>query len=172
MDFLSDRNRRMHAEYLENLGCKFSIFEKSYPELCDKDLRGILRCKIPRAERDLAFSLKCEIIAHQIYFSSFSESGEVSKIVKKKYGSEAAFLYMLYEKCNEAEGFLFIYVNKSKEPDFYIGKEYGDILLKCKPCLAVDLFEHAYFYDYGFDKSSYLKQALSSLSLSKLNSFN
>ena len=42
------------------------------------------------------------------------------------------------------------------------------VFLKYDVRLAVDLCEHAYFYDYGFDKKSYLKAALSSLDLSKI----
>ena len=168
MKFLSERNYRMHQEYLENLRCKFSIFEKTYSSLINKDLKGIVNADIPRNEKAISLDLKSEIIVHEVYFSSFDESGEVCENVKKKYGSEASFLYKLYESCMNNDGFLVVYLNRYKEPDYYVGREYKKIILKNKPLLALDLFEHSYFFDYGFDKKRYVQSALSGLSLSKL----
>lgn len=169
MDFLSARNLRMHTEYLENLRCRFSIFEKSYNGLAGGDLKSIARSHIPHTEKKAAISIKSEIILHEVYFSSFFESGSVSQNVKKKYGSEASFLYKLYDECLDKDGFLIVFLNKSNEPEYYAGREYCELLMSVVPCLSIDLCEHAYFYDFGFDKKRYLQSALSALDLLKLN---
>ena len=168
MKFLSERNYRMHQEYLGDLRCKFSIFEKTYCSLINKDLQGIAASDIPKNEKAAALDLRSEIVVHEVYFSSFDESGEVCENVKKKYGSEASFLYKLYEACLDQDGFLVVYLNRYRQPDYYVGREYKNLVLKNKPLLALDLFEHSYFLDYGFDKKRYIQSALSSLSLSKL----
>ena len=168
MKFLSERNYRIHQEYLENLRRNFSIFEKTYNSLINQDLKGILKSSIPKYEKAAALDLKSEIIVHEIYFSSFDESGEVCESVKKKYGSEASFLYKLYDASINNDGFLVVYLNRYNEPDYYVGRSYKSIILKNEPLLALDLFEHSYFLDYGFDKKKYIQNALSSLSLSKL----
>ncbi len=43
-----------------------------------------------------------------------------------------------------------------------------DFAFSVCPCLAVDLAEHAYFYDFGFDHEKYLVEAISRLNLSLL----
>ena len=47
----------------------------------------------------------------------------------------------------------------------------GDFLSLCLPYLplvCIDVCEHAYFLDYGFDKERYLKSALPYLDITKL----
>ena len=172
MDFLSDRNRRMHAEYLENLGCKFSIFEKSYPELLGADITGIYKSKIHLSEKTAAAKLFSEILAHKIYFSSFGEHSYTCERLKSEYGSVAGFLYDISEKCKECEtGFLLIYEDYGKISS-YCGKEYEKILRFKKVMLALDLCEHAYFYDYGFKKEDYIINAISHFDFGKIEKTN
>lgn len=169
MKFISDTNLKMHKEYVRQNRLRLSIFEKSYPELSGKDCSEILNVRIRKNEKQEAFELSAEIKAHEIYFSSFGSSCGVCAPIKKEYGSEAAFLYCLYEKCIDREGFLYLYHDRNNQIRFFVGKDYKRVLINFKPILAVDLFEHAYFFDYGFDREGYIKSALSSLNLSKLS---
>ena len=168
MFFLSETNIGMHKEYLRELCLKLSIFEKTYPDLVDKDLVGILKSGIPKNEKEEAALLKADIISHKVFFDSFDSRSGVCEAIRHKWGSEASFLHSLYEKCVSSNGFLFIYRNKGGI-GYYIGDNYRTELLKHIPILAVDLFEHSYFYDYGFNKRGYIQKALSNLNLSKLN---
>ena len=43
------------------------------------------------------------------------------------------------------------------------------LCLPAPPALAIDVSEHAYFLDYGFDKQRYIMAALPFLDLSKLS---
>ena len=71
---------------------------------------------------------------------------------------------------NFGEGYCFIFLSgdevysksvKSAEEIFLNGR--------ISPCLCIDLYEHAYFGDYGFDRKRYISAALSVLDLSKLS---
>ena len=54
-------------------------------------------------------------------------------------------------------------VNKCSEKN-------GEHFIKGEPRLAIDLCEHAYFIEYGFDKERYLEDLLRHLDLSRLKS--
>ena len=93
MDFLSENNIEMHKSYLNGLMLNYNIFEKSYPELVSLDIAGIYKTRIKYSEKEKAAALLSEIIAHKIYFSSFSRQNLVSERINKEFGSIAEFLY-------------------------------------------------------------------------------
>ena len=172
MEFLSCQSIEMHRKYLDKLKLKLSVFEASYPSIVGEDYHCIDKTRIPRDDRERILGLKSEIEAHEIYFISFLESGascEKNEIISKQYGSEAKFLYELMRYASGKGGFLFIYFNRAGCIRAYAGENYLRALRYFDVRLAVDLCEHAYFTDYGFDKEKYLSKALSSLNLSKLN---
>ena len=168
MKFLSERNLEMHKEYLNDLMLKYRIFEKSYPELSGADIDGICKSKIRKDEKDAAVKLFSEILAHKIYFSSFDGRNSPCERIKHEYVSVGSFLYDLKEKCNECKaGFLLIYEDRGRIL-YYCGADYEEILRYKKVILALDLCEHAYFYDYGFKKKDYIINAISYFDLCKI----
>ncbi len=168
MNFLSDRSLEMHKEYQNDLILKYRIFEKSYPELKNSDINGIYKSRIQRSERAAAAKLYSEILAHKIYFSSFTEHNSPCERIKREYGSVAGFLYVIKEKCRECDGgFLLIYDDRGRI-FAYCGRDYEKILSSKNVVLALDLCEHAYFYDYGFKKEDYVINAISHFDFSKI----
>ncbi len=164
---LSDECLQLHADYLSNLKLQYSIFEKSTPDICKKSLKEILNIKIDRKYKDEIIKKKAEITAHEIYFSSFGEKHQSSSEILKTYHSLSSFLHMLYKKALEINhGFLFVYKYKGKI-DVYVGDNYFKILSNTNQILALDLCEHAYFYDYGFNKEKYIKNSLSRLNFNR-----
>lgn len=168
MRFLSDRNIEMHKEYYNTLILRYRIFEKSYPELLGRDINGIYKAKIPYYEREEAAKLYSEILSHKIYFSSFSERNLSSERIKKEYGSVASFLYFVGEESKKiSTGFLFICDSGNKISVNY-SRDCERILRTEKAVLALDLCEHAYFYDYGFDREKYVLSAISHFDFDKI----
>lgn len=169
MNFISDACKALHEDYLRTMKLRLSIFEKSYSKVAGKSLSEIERMRIPSGEREELIRLKAEILAHELYFSSFGASNERCERVCEHYGSEAAFLYRLFTECACVDGgFLLLYADSRGKPSFYAGRDYIGLLYRDTPMLAVDLCEHAYFCDYGFNRDSYVKAALSELKLSKI----
>lgn len=168
MRFLSERNIEMHREYLNTLKLKYSIFEKSYPALVGVNISEICKIGIKTSERDAAIRLYSEIFLHNLYFSSFSERNLCSERIKNQYGSVASFLYLVKEECKKADrGFLLV-CDGGRDISFNTVTDYGRILWNKNPILALDLCEHAYFYDYGFDRERYVLEAISHFDLSKI----
>ena len=167
MKFLSDRSVEMHREYLNALLLRYRIFEKSYKELIGSDIEGILRARIPLREREEAARLYSEILAHRIFFSSFSERNTTSEQIKREYGSVASFLYGLFSMAKDFSfGFLCVYEDKGRIVAS-CERELLNLFKRKRVLLAVDLYEHVYFYDYGFKKEEYLMSALQYLDLTK-----
>ena len=169
MDFISQTNSELHREHLRTMKLQMSIFEKSYPEIVGKSCKEILKLPIKRSEREAAASLLADILAHELYFSSFSQTNAPSPAIRKAYGSEANFIYQLAQTAENSSGFLFVLADRRGVSSFSVHTDPLSVFLSDSTLvLAVDLCEHAYFYDYFFDKVAYLRAALSHLDLSKI----
>ncbi len=164
--FLSEEEILRHKEYLKNLNLKFSILEKS--------IRGAEnQAEVIRAlsgeERRKAEELFSRIKLHELFFSSFSDNTTLkNERIARQYGSEASFLYALYKLgLKSRHGFLSV-LKKGERIFPVLSEDYFYLSGLGKPVLAIDLYEHAYYRDYGFDKEKYLEGALRHLDLAKL----
>ena len=165
-DFLSEENIALHKEYVRQRRLKYSILEGSVPALCGASVGCVMRLRLDRRDRADALSLLPEIVLHDIFFSSFSDVGYPrSPLLASEYGSEAAYLDGLYRLCiNSTHGFLVI----EKGGGASVVCDYPSAFRYADPVLALDLCEHAYFLDYGFDRERYLVSALSYFDLTKI----
>lgn len=167
MDFLSEYNINLHKEHLNKLKNLYSVMEKSYPEIKGQSIEKIRRMRISTSEKAEIMRLSGLILAHEVFFSSFDSSYKSSQLVRQSFGSEANFLYEAYVLGKEKVGFLFVFEENGKISLSVVG-DFSCGLTKT-PLLAIDLEEHAYFYDYGFCKEDYLRSALKKLNLSVLD---
>ena len=167
-EFLSEENIALHKEYVRQLRLKFSIFESSIPALQGVGTEEISRLRLPKRDRDDALEFMSEISLHDIFFSSFLHEKYVkNESISRAFGSEAAYLNVLFQLCKNADcGFLTI----AKNGDPSLVSSPREAFRHGAPILCIDLFEHAYFLDYGFDRERYLVLCLSHLDLTKLKS--
>lgn len=165
---ISDQALNMHKDYLKRLRLKYSVLEKSYPELRGKGIDEIAKMRI--RDREEALNLKCDIALHELYFSSFGEGYQCSELARACFGSEASFLYELFEWCrSHKDDYAVVHINRGKI-DFAGGS--CDLFIKIrKPILCVDLCEHAYFLDYGFERDTYLERLLPYLNIGRWDKF-
>lgn len=173
MFFLSEDSVLKHKEYLKDLKLKYSVIEKSYPLVKGTDLKTLLSSRLPSNVRSEAAALKSKIILHELYFDSFSDKFFICDAARKYYGSEANFLYEIEREILKSEeyGFLLVFCDNKKRLRFEFSDDFCEILANASPILSLDLWEHAYFSDFGFDRKRYVKLALSHLNLSKINDF-
>ena len=168
--FLSETALTIHQDYIKKKKLQFSIFESSFPFMKGAKFRDILHMKLSVKDKREALFLSSQIELHDAYFSSFVDERFVrSMLVEKQYGSEAALLNEIYRIAMERD-FGFITVSLVGEnievafADRLSGPYIPDGL-----ALAIDLYEHAYFMDYGFDKGKYLLSCLPYLDLGRLS---
>ncbi len=173
MHFLSEYNVLKHKEFLKNLKLKYSVLEKSYPSVAGLSFNEIRTAHLASDAKAECLELRSKIILHELYFDSFSEEIFSSAAVRSFFGSEANFLYEIENEISKSAdyGFLLVYVERKRRLNFTVGANLTDVLLNAEPLLALDLYEHAYFGDFGFDRKRYVKTSLSHLNLSKINDF-
>lgn len=164
-DFLSERSISMHCEYLNKMKLQYSILEKSYPCIAERKMTEIQKMRVPYKDEILA--LRSEIAAHELFFDSFGAKNQTSALIKSSYSSEASFLYEIYEE-GRKKGNCFAFVSRTNRGVETVFGAPGEIFKIKNPVLAIDLYEHSYFLDYGFDREAYIKNMLSYLSLNKV----
>lgn len=163
--FLSEDNIRRHREFLNTARLKLSILIKSDGRLKGITLGEAKRLRGDRSLREELCSLLWCINSHEAYFDSFRVNPYVDP--RKKSISEK-LLYDIYSLgMNRDYGFICI----SAEGDnvklsFSDGNNWLDNF--DDKILCLDLYEHAYFLDYGFNKDKYLKNAISHLDIGRV----
>ncbi len=169
-EFLSDGSTALHREFLRQLKLKYSILEKSIKGLKNRNINDIARQKLNRKDKEDALTLLGEIKAHEIFFASFGKNTYVPcPCVRQRFGSEAALMNELY-KCARDLRCGYAAVCLSRREINVVGAEEGRTLYDFgEPVLVVDVCEHAYFTDYGFDKEAYLYRAIPYLDFTKVS---
>ena len=165
-EIFSEENLALHREYVRKLRLRYSILETSLPKLSGKSVEDVLRLRLARVDSNDVMRLLPEIQLHEIFFSSFSENGYPhSDLIVKRHGSVAAYLDMLYRLLRDVRyGFLVIRQNG----DCSVITDYYRAFYSGSPMLAIDMCEHAYFLDYGFDRDRYICSCLSRLDIGKI----
>ena len=167
-NILSEENILMHKEYVNACKAKYSFLLKSNPRFCNLSLLELSRFKKYKTEANSIVRLKSEILCHDLYFSSFGNKNQPITD-NKNSGGISDLLYSIYNTAlNTLYGFLILYKDND-EIMIYSGNDYQDIFVRYSPLISIDLFEHSYFMDYGFDKERYIKNALSYLNLSVID---
>lgn len=167
--FLSRDSILAHIDYMKNLRHKYSIIEKSYPALSGRDIFKIRGRELPRSARDEAATLMREYLSHKLYFSSFSENLTPCDKIKKYYPSEDSFCYEVLSLARAYDsGFIYVFSGGGSSPRILHSSKTPRIFEREAPTLALDISEHAYFADYGFERDNYLKSAVARLDINKL----
>lgn len=168
--FLSEDNILIHKEYMRTLRLRHSIFEKSIPEIKDKNILDIEKMRLEPSVKSDILSNYQEYYAHHLYFNSFGLVSLVPPIIKKCYTSVESFLYEVYLVASKKEhGFVYVFSDGVNT----IKILHSDDIRKNRflPRLSIDISEHAYFLDYRFEKDKYIRAAISNLNLSLLDNY-
>ena len=167
--FLSEANIKEHLCYFRTLKNKYSIIEKSYPTLKGKGIAEILKSNLNKKLMEELTELARKIRAHELYFSSFAAEVKPSPLIRKHYYSENSFVYEMKKAALSLEyGYIYVYRDGRGIPRFRCAERLDDRIFFDRPLLLVDLYEHAYFADYGFNYRLYLDGAFSHLDLSSV----
>ena len=165
--FVSEEALRLHKEHLEVLRLKYSVMEKSFPEIKNKSVDQIMRMRQKYKEEIL--DVRSKIICHELYFASFGEAYQSSASLRKDYRSEPSFLYELFCAAKDGDDdYIAVFSDKNKIKIKSLSKS-TEILEIPNVLICIDLCEHAYFLDYGFDKKRYISNLLPYLNIAALD---
>ena len=164
--FVSENALKLHREYLIDIEHKISILRKSLSGLSD-DIKDVIRGRFTKEIKREAASLFFERDCHRIFFNSFTEVPVEAPYIRSKYSSENAFVYEIYRYILKMGNGLFcVYVDR--RGDFCFAKAEEVYPFASDRMLIVDACEHSYFFDYGFNREKYIRNALSHLNLARL----
>ena len=167
--FLSEDNIKKHLEHLRNQKLRYSILEKSVPELKGKTINEIYRMPLSRDIKDEALCLLWYIRSHETFFDSFTDHPKKSETVEKNFSSRERLIYDIFLKAKEKNcGFLYVYNDRQGLTRITFSEKNDGAYLSFEPALCIDLYEHTYFSDYGFKKESFLRGALGYLDTGRL----
>lgn len=169
LTFLSQDNLTLHTSYIKRLKHKLSILEKSYEGIKGKSIRELMRAKLPSDIKTEALELLSDIESHKLFFDSFTDKHNKCNVIRGLYPSEESFLYEVYEKAMRSHGdFLYILLDTREHPLTVCDVGLLELYPRYTPKLCIDLSEHSYFLDYGFEREGYIRAAVSHLDLIKL----
>ena len=172
MIFLSEDNLLLHKEYVNKKRLQLSIIEKSISGIKNKSVGEILGMRLsPRDKADTTLLLS-EIVLHDLFFSSYSdEPYPGSAAIRRDFGTESNLLNRMYALgMGQSYGFA-VLLSTGRRYEVLAADDYVSVFTRGTPVLALDVCEHAYFRDYGFDKERYLVSALTHLDLSRVDEF-
>jgi superoxide dismutase len=168
--FLSKENIEMHREHARMLSASYSLKEKCYPKIGGKSLFDISRIALPKDEKEEIMKSNVYIKLHEVYFASFCEAPKPSMTVRRHYGSEDKLCYELLERARASgEDIMMLALDRRGMPQILSYRDTPFAPLYYDIRLALDLYEHAYFFDYGFNREGYLRHAIASLDLPRLD---
>ena len=166
--FLSRDNILKHKEYSDTLLCKHSVMEKSIPKITGATPAQIYRMRLSYETKIEVLKNLINHLSHITYFNSFSKNDSFCPEIKRQFLSENDFCYRALEYAKGID-YGFMYVFKDKKGKISFASSCNALAyISFIPVLAVDVCEHAYFCDYGYEKTEYLKSAIARLNISKL----
>lgn len=166
--FLTKDNIDEHLSHFRTQRLKYSILEKSIPEIKGKTVREIYRMRLKQEIKSEVLPCINSIVCHKIYFSSFCKNPAPCARIREFYISDDSFLYEILELGRRYDcGFILVGYGTHDKPYMTVYQDFSDYIPE-GVVLALDLCEHAYFLDYRFEKERYLKAALARLDRGKL----
>ncbi len=166
--FISEEALLLHSEYLKSLKLRYSVMEKSYPEVKNTSIGRNFKMRGFRY-KDEAVELRAEIICHELFFDSFGNAYQASRAVREAYRTESSFIYEVFKLCSEGKGKFAVISTDRGTVNIKELYEAREILKIPSAVLCIDLCEHSYFLDYGFDKERYISNLLPYLNLGVLD---
>lgn len=164
--FLSEDNIKRHVGYMKRLRHEYSILEKSIAEIKGKTPSEISGMNLKRSIKNEIIAKIQQIKSHETYFSSFLETPRPCPELKKFFSSENAFCFEVLELAKaHTDGFIYVFSPAQSRPTVKHSTNAPFVYVREEPTLALDLAEHSYFLDYGFEREKYLRAAIGHLNL-------
>jgi Fe-Mn family superoxide dismutase len=143
---------------------------KSLEELLTQDLL------LPTVQADRVRNAAGAVYNHELYFDSLQNHRETPPLNRlvgvliTVYGSLSRFKRLLVEAAEglPGSGWIWLVIERNGGPHIVVTQDNEVVSLHAvQPIFTVDLWEHAYFLDYQFNKEAYLDTWFSFLNWEK-----
>jgi len=128
---------------------------------------------------DMTFALSA-IKNHELYFDNLSQplpgetdqpTGALAEAIVKSFHSVPQYLVDLKQTANQGRGWA--WTAYDLDHDYLVNYGSGTLnaipVWNCVPILAIDLYGHAYFYDYGNNRLAYIESLMQGLNWEKIS---
>ena len=110
---------------------------------------------------------------HELYFEELGKSefnGKIKEMIEEKWKSFENFKKMFIATAIAMRGWVVLaYDNDFKKLKIY-GADVHDIAIwNCRPVLILDVYEHAYFIDYGTNRKQYIEDFFNNINWGIVN---
>jgi len=113
------------------------------------------------------------MVLHELYFDNLGgkgeePAGELAEMIKRDFGSFENWKKEFIEIAKAARGWVLLCLFDGKLHNYSV--DYHDVgaVWGARPVLALDVWEHAYYLDYGPDRAKYLEAFFKNLDWSKV----
>ena len=167
--FMSDDSLKKHLAHMKTKKLEHSIIEKSIPEIKGRSVREIFEMNLKRSVKTEIIERLQYIKSHETFFASFVSAAAPCPRIKKFYSSEDSFCYEILELARRHDtGFVYVFSDKHARPTVKHSEGTPLVYINEIPRLAIDLYEHSFIFDYGFERERYLRAAIAHIDLSRL----
>lgn len=154
-----------YAAYVSNL----NKLEQEEAELISKgDFSAIRALKLNESFNTSG------MILHELYFDNLGGSGgeptgKLLDFINRDFGSFENWKKEFLGMASAGRGWVLLCIFNGKLKNYLV--DYHDLgaVWGAKPILALDLWEHAYYLDYGPDKTKYLQAFFKNIDWEKVN---
>ncbi|MDR2940606.1 MAG: superoxide dismutase [Clostridiales bacterium] len=109
-------------------------------------------------------------VLHELYFQAMtaSETRPLPKtidIISKSFGSFSNFVDDFINTAKSARGWVIFSLDQRTGTfrNFLLDSHDNGIVLMAFPIIVIDMYEHAYFLDYGINKEAYIRSFMKSI---------
>ncbi len=170
---LSERSLREHFKLYEGYVAKYNELAKKLWEI--RELGNIHADSDSESLKvDITFAL-ASVKNHEVYFETLGSegeepTGELAAEIVKSFHSVPQYLVDLKQTALMGRGWAWTGYDIDREDLFNYegGANNGMPVWNCVPIVAIDLYGHAYFYDYGHNKVSYVEAAMKAISWNRV----
>jgi Fe-Mn family superoxide dismutase len=161
-DAVSVATRRSHLALYHGYVKKYAELRKRLGALQERGPQAI--ADIGSLKGDITYALGA-IKNHELYFDSFGPEGngeaggELAELLVKSFHSLPQYLVDLRQTAQQGRGWVWTAFDLDDGHlfNYESSASNGLPVWNAVPLLAIDLYGHAYFYDYGNNKGSYIE---------------
>lgn len=113
---------------------------------------------------------------HELYFENIIKGsccahGKLIKLVDAQWDGFENFMNYLKDVCLSVRGWAIVTLDKFTDSLRIVGSDAHDVgaFWCATPILVIDVYEHAYFLDYGINKVAYVENILKSINWEIIN---
>ena len=143
---------------------------------CFKDANATFSC-MRSVKLGETFALN-GVLLHQLYFENITNSisggspnAKMTKLINSQWGNKDNFLKYIKNACLSVRGWVVVCVDCLTKALRVIGLDAHDVgsIWCANPLIVIDVYEHAYFMDFGTNRGSYVDTVFSNLNWNIIN---